>query len=92
MKFSHTVCPTCFSVGLNIDVGNAGKCSICETMDQNRLTDCDFLPTWTNENNEKQYHIPVELESLSIAEKLLIQLVSPLVPLKHIKNVVFGLS
>ena len=38
------------------------------------------------------YTVPAELSGLTIAEKLLIQRVSPFVPLSHIKNGTFGLS
>jgi hypothetical protein len=47
------------------------------------------LPTWT-EKGEIMYHVPRKLSNLSIAEKLLIQLVSPLIPVIHIKNGILG--
>ena len=51
-----------------------------------------MLPTWTDENGNTQYNIPEELEGLSIAEIHLIQRVSPLVPLVHIKNGTLGIK
>jgi hypothetical protein len=43
------------------------------------------LPTWMNKN-KIMYTLPKELQDLTLAEKLLIQKVSPLVPVVHIKN------
>jgi hypothetical protein len=42
-----------------------------------------MLPVWFNKKREAQYHIPEELAHLTEAEKLLIQLVSPIVPLHY---------
>jgi len=50
------------------------------------------LPIWYDDNNEPQYRLPAALLGLSTAEKLLIQQVSPFVPLHHIKNGTMGLS
>ena len=47
------------------------------------------LPTWT-EKGKIMYHIPKELSNLSIVEKLLIQRVSPLMPVIHVKNGILG--
>jgi hypothetical protein len=43
------------------------------------------LPTWT-ERNRVYYNLPKELKNLTIAEKMLIQRVSPLIPVIHLKN------
>ena len=47
------------------------------------------LPTWT-ERNSVYYNLPKELKNLTIAEKMLIQRVSPLIPVIHLKNGVLG--
>jgi len=47
------------------------------------------LPTWMK-GDQVMYDIPQELLHLSMAEKLLIQRVSPLVPVIHIKNGILG--
>lgn len=39
-----------------------------------------------------QFHVPEELQDLTLAEKLLIQRASPFVPLRFIKNGIFGIS
>ena len=44
-----------------------------------------FLPIWTDANTEDiHYDIPPELQGLSEGEKLLIQIISPYVPLQHL--------
>ena len=50
-----------------------------------------FLPTWKTKNNIIKYTLPSELQHLTLAEKLLIQRVSPLVPVIHIKNGILGI-
>jgi hypothetical protein len=49
-----------------------------------------LLPTWKTKNNIIKYTLPSELQHLTLAEKLLIQRVSPLVPVTHIKNGILG--
>jgi len=44
-----------------------------------------LLPTWKTKNNIKKYALPSELQHRTLAEKLLIPRVSPLVPVIHIK-------
>jgi hypothetical protein len=41
-------------------------------------------------NNIIKYTLPSELQHLTLAEKLLIQHISPLVPVVHIKNGILG--
>ena len=49
-----------------------------------------LLPTWKTKNNIIKYTLPSELQHLTLAEKILIQCVSPLVPVVHIKNGILG--
>ena len=89
----HSVCSSCHES--SIDMKTTIKESICsKCQDKTRKTAYNsqnaMLPTWTDENGNTQYNIPEELEGLSIAEILLIQRVSPLVPLVHIKNGTLG--
>jgi hypothetical protein len=49
-----------------------------------------LLPTWKTKNNIIKYTLPSELQHLTLAEKLLIQCVSPLVLVIHIKNGILG--
>jgi Helitron helicase-like domain at N-terminus len=50
-----------------------------------------LLPIWYL-HGQPQFHVPGELSCLTLAEKMLIQLASPFIPLRHIKNGAFGLS
>jgi hypothetical protein len=69
-----------------------GICSRC----QNRKNEMFYsyenklLPTWKTKNNIIKYTLPSELQHLTLAEKLLIQCVSPLVPVIHIKYGILG--
>jgi hypothetical protein len=49
-----------------------------------------LLTTWKTKNNIIKYTLLSELQHLTLAEKLLIQRVSPLVPVIHIKNGILG--
>lgn len=69
-----------------------GYCTTCSAFkNKNYYLDNELLPLWYKKG-VPQFHVPPELECLSHAEKMLIQRVSPFVPLHHIKNGVFGLS
>ena len=47
---------------------------------------------WCDDQNNVHCELPSELVDLAVAEKLLIQLVSVVIPLKHIKSGTFGLA
>ena len=49
------------------------------------------LPMWYKDGSP-QFHVPPELLCLSLSEKMLIQRASPFVPLRFIKNGIFGIS
>ena len=51
-----------------------------------------MLPIWHDDDGTPQYHVPPELSELTVAEVLLIQRVSPLVPIVHIRNGTMGLK
>ena len=79
-------------VSLNLDVNGKGYCKTCSRRpNKYYLLDEKLLPIWYKDG-QPMYHIPTELLRLSHAEKMLIQRVSPFVPLHHIKQGVFGLS
>ena len=48
------------------------------------------FPIWTDDDGTIHYELPSELIGLTIAEQLLIQKASPLIPIMHIKNGTFG--
>lgn len=92
LEIRHSHCQCCRRISLRFKVGKSGLCSDCV-----KLNNPDFylksklLPIWYRDE-VPQYDIPIELSCLTLAEKMLIQLASPFIPLRHIKNGAFGLS
>ena len=81
-------CSICHQRRLNMVVKD-GICSRCRGESfRNKFThDNHALPVWVDsETGQVHYELPRELKDLSIAEKLLIQKISPLVPVIHVKN------
>lgn len=92
---SHSVCANCRECSLNIVTSvRASLCTKCR--DKKRRTayndENSMLPAWIDDEGDRHYEIPKELSELTIAEKLLIQRVSPLVPIVHIKNGTLGIK
>ena len=88
----HGFCICCRRIGLNIEIVSKGVCCECSKYDTtDHFERNKWLPIWYL-NGIAQYYVPDELSCLSLAEKMLIQLASPFIPLRHIKNGVFGLS
>lgn len=86
LQLSYKKCDVCHQRRLKILVTD-GICSRCRSQ-KGKYTFCHgnkTLPTWVK-NNMIKYSVPPELQNLTIAEKLLIQRISPLIPVIHIKN------
>jgi hypothetical protein len=76
---------------MNVNKNNMCKrCSIEKHGIHKFSHDNRALPTWINEFGEVQFSLPYILQYLTIAECLLIQQISPLIPLIHIKNGTLG--
>ena len=91
-SLKHHHCIGCRMVSLNITVNRKGYCGTCSGYkDKDFLLNKKLLPLWYLDG-EPQFHVPDVLSELTHAEKMLIQRVSPMVPLHHIKNGIFGLS
>jgi hypothetical protein len=88
MKLSH--CIMCRQFWLELQTIN-NLCSRCRSNKNKPIFSHEnkALPTWTKDN-KVMYELPQELSHLTIAEKLLIQRVSPLVPVIHIKKCILG--
>lgn len=88
MKLSH--CIMCRQFRLELQTIN-NVCSRCRSNKNKPFFSHEnkALPTWIKDN-KVMYELPQELSHLTIAEKLLIQRVSPLVPVIHIKNGILG--
>lgn len=73
-----------------------GTCTKCKRLgDVNYYLKSGCLPVWYHNgdtSNKPQFRVPSVLSNLTQAEKMLIQRVSPLVPMHHIKNGTCGTS
>jgi hypothetical protein len=92
MELKHGFCSGCRVVSLSQKVDKNGYCDSCKRRsDKDFLMNNRLLPLWYIDD-VPQFKVPEVLSDLTHAEKMLIQRVSPVVPLHHIKNGVFGLS
>lgn len=92
MALKHHHCLCCRRTSLFLKINRKQICSDCApTKDVTYYEKRKLLPIWYN-GKTPHYHVPSELSDLTLAEKMLIQLASPFIPLRHIKNGVFGLS
>ena len=88
----HKKCMCCHSVRLTWKVNKNGVCGKCAKLkDTEYYATKQALPTWIKDGTQV-YTLPEELSYLTHAEKMLIQRISPFVPLHHIKNGTFGLK
>jgi hypothetical protein len=80
-------------VGITMKVNRKGFCQRCARITKDPAFYCKkrMLPVWRDENGIPMYHVPLQLSCLRDAEKMLIQRISPFVPLHHIKSGVMGL-
>ena len=91
----HSYCVCCLMVSLTESFRK--KLPICDKCakinDINHYVNKKELPIWFMQGDSPtpRFDVPMELYILTLAEKMLIQLVSPFVPLQHIKNGVMGL-
>ena len=91
-ELKHSKCKCCLRVKIKSKVNDSGICSLCVKFGQTDYYETkQALPMWYK-GGMAQYHVPEELQDLTLAEKLLIQRASPFVPLRFIKNGIFGLS
>ena len=92
----HTHCKCCRRVRLKHTICSNGVCGACKKhKDVDYFLRNNALPVWY-ENGDKRnppnYHVPLELQNLTLAEKMLIQRISPFVALQHVRNGVMGLK
>ena len=87
----HSFCRCCCSVRL-VPVKKTGVCVKCSLLPSpTYYHDKACLPVWWERGNPR-FALPRCLSDLTHAEKMVIQRISPFVPLMHIKLGVFGLS
>ena len=94
LNIHHLECTRCKFTTLNHSnwTSKNALCTKCKEDPEWCDEDNYVLPTWKDEKGELQYHIPDELKDLRIAEQLLIQRLSPYVPIVHIRNGTFGIK
>ena len=95
-EIAHRVCGCCYSTGLSIKLivsgQNKGLCTRCAALkDRKYYLKRRALPVW-RDGKKTMFTVPPQLACLTHAEKMLIQRISPFVPLHHIKQGVMGLS
>jgi hypothetical protein len=91
---NHHVCTRCNECSLGLNVDRKSVCLRCRTKtSKNDYTkDNGMLPLWVDEDGVDRMDVPDALACLTIAEKLLIQRISPLVPIVHVKNGTLGIK
>ena len=83
----------CRTVGLELKIGKNERCPSCKSnKNENDILEDNILPIWYDETGQANYKVPNKLQVFTLAEKMLKQLVSPFVPLVHIKNGTMGIS
>jgi hypothetical protein len=85
---SHFCCQSCYKTGISIKPSCINKqiCTTCQAQKTSKERMEKDLPIWYDKNNIVQYQLPSELKCLCEGEKLLLQQVSPYVPLLHLKD------
>ena len=92
-KLKHNKCQCCRMVRLDLKLNRKEICQKCAPLKNEKYyLEAGALPVWYNDEGVPQYYVPSVLSSLTQAEKLLIQRVSPFVPLQHLKQGTFGIS
>ena len=86
------LCHRCHQCRLNLSVADGGKCCSGCCGAGNRYIEDQMSPIWCDNNGVIQHHVPRELSCLTIGEQLLIQRVSPHVPIAHVKNGTLGIK
>lgn len=90
----NRLCQLCKMVSVNLEVSKDNICITCKRNNETeeRLIEKGCLPVWFDDASEPHYSLPEELRELTPGEQSLIQLVSPIMPLTHLKNGTFGMK
>jgi len=98
-KLKHHHCMSCRQVRINIHINKKGPFKGCCQHCARNKTDLYYflkrncLPVWRKGKRKTvQFQLPECFQDLSYAEKMLIQRVSPFVPLHHVRNGTYGLK
>ena len=99
-RLQHMFCPNCHQRRLapteKIEKASRSGCIHCDSCKDNMIKYSHLnkaIPIWKDTlTGTIHYHVPEELQDLTLGEKMLIQKASPVVPLVHIKNGIFGIK
>ena len=93
-NITHFYCERCKCVSLNLSCSKKydNICENCTEKDGDYHIKNNLLPIWRDCKKQIHYMLPKELCGMYDAEKMLIQRMSPFIPLHHIKNGTFGLK
>jgi hypothetical protein len=93
-QLQHGHCELCHSVSLSINPKMYKGKSMCQDCrgskfrkDEDQLS---WLPVWYDDHDNVRYDLPVELQDLREGEKLLLQQLSPYIPLQHLQHGSYG--
>ena len=90
-KIRFKKCCACKMVKLGVTLfttNDGDKCKRCK--DKNYTSDSFPHPSWIDSNGQKHFEQPEELTGLTEGEKLLLQQVSPYIPLHHLQKGSYG--
>jgi len=93
-RLKHNKCPRCHGVSLTEGFmpGQSVYCKGCRKNKDKFTCQNHAFPIWYNDEGMPQWHVPEVLKRLTIAEQMLIQRLSPYIPVLHIRNGVMGLK
>ena len=91
---SYSMCNCCKQTKLNMrtrEVNGIHYCQLCFSKKRYEHKDWQKqLPLWIDKNSNLHFELPTELIGLREGEKLLIQQISPYVPLQHLSKGAYG--
>ena len=91
-SMKYVECCNCNEVLLcsNKKKNNNNTCERCILQPSKFHHTNNCTPYWLSDDNIKQFHVPPELEDLTLAEQALIAIARPIMNVVHIKNGVLG--
>jgi hypothetical protein len=93
-QIRHYKCEVCHSVSMSLQYKiESGRvfCEVCASSEKRKsASTLSYLPIWYDDDGNAQYELPLELQDLREGEKLLLQMISPYVPLQHMQYGSYG--
>lgn len=89
----NIICDRCHSA--YVSYGNTRKlyiCDLCKHETKSKSIKSNQPPIWIDDNLTIKYDIPLQLQGLTLGEKILIQKYSPYIPILHIRCGYFAIK